>query len=294
MIAHQFLGLAALTALASACAPELLKRDGWRGAHLAKRAEPGARTWSFELAEAWNQLNPEWSTCYSGRRQSPINLRSKWGYYTQEPPTFHYPKNLTGKIDNWDFGPQFSVEVDDDNKTAAYIEFDHDGDPEIAYFRQWHVHTAAEHTIDGYRPKGEIHFVHYDDAGVPRSVIGFFFDRKSKYDDYNFNFTGPAIDATGSAFYRQLEPLELPDIFSNNTLEGVELDLNLLVKEAKDYKKFWTYKGSLTTPPCSEGIRWFISPEIIWLSDDQTESLLRASTFGDRPVNSVWDHDINV
>ncbi|KAM3417435.1 hypothetical protein BST61_g5681 [Cercospora zeina] len=257
MIARQFLGIAGLSALASACAPELLKRDGWRGEHIVRRADSAGATgrgWNFELAEAWNQLNPAWSTCYSGRQQSPINLRSKWGYYAAGPPTFHYPTNLTGTIDNWDFGPQYKIHVGEDNKTAAYIEFDHDGEPEVAYFRSWHVHTPAEHTIDGYRAKGELHIVHYDDSGTPRSVVGILIDRISKDDESASSYASPALATNGSAFYKQLESEQLPDIFSNDTIPDVQLDLNLVISEAKGYQNFWTYKGSLTTPPCSEGI----------------------------------------
>ncbi len=186
-------------------------------------------------------------------------------------------------MNNWDFGPQFTLgAVAADNTTEASIQFSHDGVEETAYFRSWHTHAPAEHTIDGYAPRAELHYVHYDDNNNPRAVVGFFVDLATA--------ENPANE---SAFYKQLESLTLPDVFNNQTIPEVTLDLNLAISEAKDYKNFWTYKGSLTTPPCLEGLRWFVSKDIIYVSSAQLESLLKVSTFGARPTIRIWAHEVN-
>ena len=224
-----------------------------------------------------------WGACFAGTQQSPVAFTSAHGLSSSSPPKFNYPTNVTGPLNNWDFGPQFVLgKVADDNTTEASIEFSHDGEKETAYFRSWHTHAPAEHTVDGHRPKAELHFVHYDDNNKPRAVVGFLIDRADN-----------TTTTKESAFYKQLEGLTLPTIFDNQTIGEIHLDLNLAVKESGDYKNFYTYKGSLTTPPCTEGLRWFVSKDILYLSDTQLANLLGVSTFAARPTNEIWLHEVN-
>lgn len=188
-------------------------------------------------------------------------------------------------MNNWDFGPQFAIPTADDNTTAAHIVFEQDGQKETAYFRSWHTHAPAEHSVDGRRPKGELHYVHYDAEGNPRAVVGFLLDLAMDKDDYE--------TPSGSAFYQQFEKMDLPTIFENRTMSDITLNLNLALKESNNYKNFWTYKGSLTTPPCTEGLRWFVSKDVIYLSSAQMAGLLGVSTFSARPTHELWNHQLN-
>lgn len=60
------------------------------------------------------------------------------------------------------------------------------------------------------------------------------------------------------------------------------------------FNDFWTYRGSLTSPPCTEGLRWFVARNIMFVSDRQMQDMLRVSTFSARAEQEVWNHEINV
>ena len=79
---------------------------------------------------------------------------------------------------------------------------------------------------------------------------------------------------------------------------GVEepLDLNLesLLDGVNKFDQYWTYDGSLTTPPCSESIKWFVARRNIFTSMQQMRSILKASRHGAREAQPVWMHDVNV
>lgn len=53
-------------------------------------------------------------------------------------------------------------------------------------------------------------------------------------------------------------------------------------------------RGSLTSPPCTEGLRWFVARNIMFVSDEQMQAILRVSTYSARAEQEVWRHDINV
>ena len=68
----------------------------------------------------------------------------------------------------------------------------------------------------------------------------------------------------------------------------------LALKEVGNLKNFWTYKGSLTTPPCSEGLRWWVAGKVLEVSDAQMQALLGVSTYSARVEQMVWNHAIGV
>jgi carbonic anhydrase len=59
------------------------------------------------------------------------------------------------------------------------------------------------------------------------------------------------------------------------------------------FSEFWTYQGSLTSPPCTEGIRWFVARQIMFTGVKQMQDILGASTYSARAEQEVWQHRIN-
>ena len=202
------------------------------------------------------------------------------GLYAGAAPVFNYPETLNGSLNNWDFGPQFALDknVGNTNTNLPSMQFEENGKTETVYFRSWHTHSPAEHSIDGWKPKAEMHFVHFTAEGIPRAVVTFLIDRHP--------------EATGSKFFSQLQS-PMPDFIANKTMENVNCNLNLAIEEIGGYNNFFTYQGSLTTPPCAEGLRWFVSTDLLLLSDVQMQELLSVSTFSARPEFSPWLHNVN-
>ena len=107
---------------------------------------------------------------------------------------------------------------------------------------QFHFHAPAEHTIDGQEFDLEMHLVHtYKEEGSDKllgGVIGFIFDRKE-----GGNYENPFIT----------------DLWQEGKVVHIPLASFLSRVNMKDY---WNYDGSLTTPPCTEGIKWTMVRQI--------------------------------
>lgn len=140
----------------------------------------------------------------------------------------------------------------------------------------WHIHSPSEHLVDGKRSRAEIHLVHVNEHDEEAAVIGIRVN------------VGP----TESAFVKQLGPM----IHYNDTaqLEGLQVNTRLAIEEVGELNEYWTYKGSLTTPPCSEGLRWFVPKQELLVSEAQMVEILAASRFSHRVPQEVWLHDINL
>ena len=217
---------------------------------------------------------PAYATCQTGTQQSPIALGLNQGLSTRHIPSFSgYTGNSTGNFFNWGHGPAFTLTLEDDDWTSLpSMSFDN----ETVYLRGWHIHAPADHPVAGDRSKAELHYVHVDEHGHERAVLAIRID-----------------PGTSSApFFAQLPQ---PYIGFNETevQMGVELDMRLALEGAHNFDEFWTYKGSLTSPPCREGIRWFVARTILFTSVDEMVKLLGACTYSARAEQEVWLHDIN-
>jgi carbonic anhydrase len=218
--------------------------------------------------------------------QSPIGLRTDQGSgSTQHTPTFNYPTAAAaGKFYNWGFGPAFQLEKKNDQVTSLpSFSFNETGtSPETVYLVSWHIHVPGEHPIDGKLARAELHLVHVDSAGNPRAVLAF-----------------PIEAAVGanSGFVQSIPGLSTTFPGWNNTQETVAGPMaapSSLITEAAGFTDFWTYKGSLTTPPCSQGLRFFVSRRMLYASTAQVQGLLKVGRFSSRPEQRVWSHSINV
>lgn len=120
-----------------------------------------------------------------------------------------------------------------------------------------------------------MHFVHVDAAGHEAAVLGF------RLDPGNVNDT----------FFEQLPPMV--GFNDTQTEEPIDMDLSLAMESVQYFDEFWTYEGSLTSPPCHEGIRWFIARQIMYTGVEQMQAILGASTYSARAEQEVWQHRIN-
>jgi len=177
------------------------------------------------------------------------------------------------------------------------------------YLRGWHIHAPADHSVQQDRSKAELHFVHCDEFGHDKAVVAMRIDPGN----------------APSPFFSQLPPM-----IGFNELDVEEttmMDPGLALASVGWFNEFWTYRGSLTSPPCTEGIRfvyppqhllasftkpwpllfssgsscftddacrWYLARTILFTSVDQLQALLRVATFSARAEQEVWRHEINV
>lgn len=115
---------------------------------------------------------------------------------------------------------------------------------------QFHLHEPSEHTVDGNFYDAEIHFVHLAGGNLPMpfgAVFGVFFDRVA-----GGNTESPLLKSIFDAIEAGSGEINIESLLTNAGSEG-----------------FWTYRGSLTTPPCTEGASWAVMKKVQPISEAQ-------------------------
>jgi carbonic anhydrase len=186
-------------------------------------------------------------------------------------PKFNYNGTIAGNFYNWGYGPAFTVAHDGDWTSHPSFTYDN----KTVYLKGWHIHAPADHSVGGDRSKAELHLVHVDESGHEAAVMAI------RLDPGNFD----------SPFFAQL-----PEMIGFNSMEVFEpttVDFTPALQSVQYFNEFWTYQGSLTSPPCHEGIRWFVARQILFTGVKQMQDILGASTYSARAEQEVWQHRIN-
>jgi len=200
--------------------------------------------------ERWGSLSRRYAICADGAAQSPIDLA----------------RARPSRLPNL----RFDYRVGDlrlENTTHTVQANEAQGSSLVAdgqryELLQFHFHEPSEHVVGGRRFAGEMHFVHRDPEG--RVAVVSVLVRRGKRK-------------------RALEPVfdRLPRTKgATATVRG--FDTAALLPTGR--RRFTTYGGSLTTPPCSEGVRWYVLSTPIEASAGQLAAFRRAVSANARPV----------
>jgi carbonic anhydrase len=133
---------------------------------------------------------------------------------------------------------------------------------------QLHFHRPSEERIDGKQFDMSVHLVHKDDQGR-LAVVALLLDKGSPH------MVQPALQRVWGSL-----PLEKQE----ENIARTPLDLNELLPSDKRY---FTYMGSLTTPPCSEGVQWVVLRQPVVVSPEQIELFARLYPMNARPVQQA-------
>lgn len=202
--------------------------------------------WSYEEGpQNWE------GDCRTGESQSPINIINAEGKEL-ENIAIYYEDDAARILNNG-----HTVQAEYDN---GYIEVD----GERYNVAQFHYHAPSEHTIDGKSFAAELHIVHVDvnDNKKVKAVIGILFEEGTEnlaYQPFLSNLPGQ-------------EDEEITGIAIN----AVDLLPSL--------QTTFRYDGSLTTPPCTEEVLWFVMTTPVQLSADQLAKLESVFEGNNRPI----------
>ena len=230
---------------------------------LAKKAEPepdySRVHWAYAglgAPENWAKIKPGYATCGSGKRQSPIDIRS--GIKVDlEPIRFDYRPTQFRVVDN---GHTVLVEVGEGSSITVTGR--------TYPLMQFHFHRPSEERINGKPFDMVMHFVHKDyDNNV--AVVAVLMEKGSEH---------PIIQTIWNYI-----PLEVGmDVAPPN----VAIDLSRLLPPSREY---YTYMGSLTTPPCTENVLWMVMKNPVQVSPQQIGVFSRLYPNNARPVQPAND-----
>lgn len=227
-------------------------------AGVAASACPAA--WGYGSHEGpafWGQMDAAWVRCDTGRAQSPISITDAVRDQT-----------LPALAVNYDAATRYPVVVQNNGHEIrvtplfdASLEIDGVG---TATLLQFHFHMPPEHQRPGVDAKGEVHFVHRGPDGK-LIVIGALITAGA---------ANPALE--------QLLQLLPGKCQSKKTTPDTQVAIRALLSKRLD--DYYAYAGSLTTPPCDEGVSWIVLHDGITASAAQLERLRVAGVPNARPL----------
>uniref|UniRef100_A0A2R8M4X8 Carbonic anhydrase n=1 Tax=Callithrix jacchus TaxID=9483 RepID=A0A2R8M4X8_CALJA len=187
-----------------------------------------------------------------GERQSPVDIDTHTAKYdpSLKPLSVSYDQATSWRILN--NGHSFNVEFDDSQDKAVLKGGPLDGTYRLI---QFHFHwgstdgQGSEHTVDKKKYAAELHLVHWN----------------TKYGDFGKAAQQPdGLAVLGVYLY--VSSALLPSSYSGKSADFTNFDPRGLLPESLDY---WTYPGSLTTPPLLESVTWIVLKEPISVSSEQ-------------------------
>ncbi|MDR7308133.1 carbonic anhydrase family protein [Rhodoferax saidenbachensis] len=230
-----------------------------QAAKTGAEAHGGEVHWAYEGdvgPQAWGKLKPDFNVCALGKRQSPINIED--GNTLQgpaEPLLFNYTASNGTVLNN---GHTIQVDVQGDNTiTVRGSRYK---------LLQFHFHTPSEEQVNGKRAAMVAHLVHKNDDGQ-LAVVAVLLEP---------GVANPLIDKVWTYM-----PLEVND---RVRMPRELLNLNELLPTDQRYYQFM---GSLTTPPCTEGVLWTVLKQPMQISRAQYKLFTQLYANNARPVQAL-------
>lgn len=236
------------------------KLNGIMMALILLPAVASASHWGYEgttSPEHWGELDSAWGECQKGQNQSPVDIQHTFKAHIN-PLETHYTTSPDALLNN---GHTIQASYSDTN-TANTIELDN----ETFTLKQFHFHAPSENTINGKHYPLELHLVNQSSDGEI-AVVAVMFEE--------------------GAINTELEKMwkVMPDHADKSTPLLTKIDVNKLMPTDKTH---WRFTGSLTTPPCTEGVRWMVLKHPMTLSPEQLKQFTSVMHHANnRPVQKL-------
>ncbi|MZI95837.1 carbonic anhydrase [Vibrio sp. CAIM 722] len=199
--------------------------------------------------EHWGKVS---KTCVEGQSQSPINIQGN-PRAMQKSLSVEYLGSVESLVNN---GHTLQANVTGNNRVLL--------DGKAYSLKQFHFHTPAENLIRSRRYPLEAHFVNQDERGNLLVVAVMFKNGNNN--------------------------LALQHLTNTLPTKGGQTPITAGLKVAElipDTSKYFQFNGSLTTPPCSEGVKWVILKQSKSLSEEQNMRLKKVMGNNNRPIQSI-------
>jgi carbonic anhydrase len=229
-------------------------RPEGQNAQLARKSadQPAPADWDYERTTSAKAGLFK----HKGKNQSPINIITKKTILGPLPDiSFQY-----SDLELTEVNTGHTVEVEETSHNSIQIN-----DSTYA-FKQLHFHAHSEHAVNGQYRAMEMHLVHMNELTGKRVVLGVFIEP----------------GAPNPLFQQVLD--HLPAAVNEPVETHISFHLADWLPVSKDY---YTYAGSLTTEPFSEGLDWYVFKEPIRLSQDQINAFVAKFHHNARPLQHL-------
>ncbi len=208
----------------------------------------------------WGSLSADYELCATGKKQSPINITNSVKAELPELKFDYKPISLL--IEN----NGHTIKITADKAGTLTIG------KEVYQLLQFHTHSPSEMTIDGKPADMVIHMVHKNAKGELAVVAVHF-----------------KVGDTANPLIAQLWQVMPKTAGKKVEAANVQIDVNQLLPADKNY---YSFEGSLTTPPCSEGVKWIVLKQMVSISAEQLAQLKAIYPHNVRPVQPLNGREI--
>jgi carbonic anhydrase len=203
-------------------------------------------------SQDWANLNKKYKKCSTGKMQSPINLSLEQSIRMKHKISINYHDDYAQIIDD-------GHTIKEVFSSRNYINIDN----KQYFLKQLHFHNHSEHSLEGIYYPAEVHFVHQSEDGQ-LAVLGIFIELTNKKN-------------SSYGFFKNI---------------GKGRSLVKLSKILKLNGGHFYYTGSLTTPPCSENVKWIILDKHISVNYSQLKHFTKHYKNNYRPTNEKKGHKL--
>ena len=225
--------------------------------HYFHKEEKGHKAeWGYDGDKGpahWGGLDPAYSLASTGKEQSPIDIADA---DSKKLPTLKFTYH-PAKIDLLYNGHT----IEEIEEKGSFLSA---GDRRYE-LQQFHFHAPSEHTIDGKHTEMELHLVHKNESGKVAVVAVMIREGAAN----------PAFDPVWSAF---------PEKIGEEVVKSVQINAADLLPKTHAY---YQYQGSFTTPPCTEGVAWYVLKTPVELSVEQIARFKTIIQNNNRPVQPL-------
>ena len=204
-------------------------------------------------ALAWHRLDPAYQVCARGHEQSPLDIRNTHLDKSLQPLEFHY---IAGPMTLENTGRGIVAHVDPGSVMVANgVRY---------HLVELEFHHPSEHPIKGKLADMEVDLVHRSDDGKV-AIVAVRLNQDRGFPNALLSTLWAHLPKASGASARVTELVSAGG----------------LLPEERGY---WTYMGSMVTPPCAEGVRWYVFQEDLSISREQFRAFAALYKLNTRPM----------
>ncbi len=217
---------------------------------------PWRTPWTYEEAAHWSDLDPQYALCNVGKEQSPIDIRNA---EKADLPALRF-ESTSGSL-KYVINNRHTIRVNYHPGNGNFLLVQ-DKRYELT---QFHFHHPSEEHIDGKPYDMEIHLMYQASDGKVAGVTVF--------------VKRGSANATIQKIWEHMP-------MSEGQLQVAGIEINPAGLLPKNFG-YYTYVGSLTAPPCSEGVTWFVLKTPLEISGKQIDAFAKLYPHDVRPLQSL-------